>query len=171
MKNSTLLLIIFLVVFAIYIFRNQINKPMMFDLIIAKILQHEGGYVNDPDDLGGETKYGISKRSFPNVDIKNLTRQQAIEIYRKEYYEPLGIANFKNINLALNYMDMAVNAGKVNAKKLLDQANTIKIATGGNIVDIYKSLRVDYYTKVAALRNNKKFLAGWLNRVKSSNIA
>ena len=43
-----------------------------FDEIIEVVLEHEGGYVNDPDDAGGETKYGIAKRWYPSVDIKNL---------------------------------------------------------------------------------------------------
>jgi lysozyme family protein len=165
------ILIITVIIALIFLLRKRINKLLMFDLIIAKILQHEGGYVNDPDDLGGETKYGISKRTFPNVDIKNLTRKEAIEIYRKTYYEPLKISEFTNINLALNYMDMAVNAGKKNAKEILDKANAESKTTGEDVVKIYKRLRVEYYKKVALLRNNQKFLAGWLNRVKSSNIA
>ena len=45
-----------------------------FDDIIEVVLHHEGGYVNDPDDPGGETNFGIAKRSHPDVDIKNLTK-------------------------------------------------------------------------------------------------
>ena len=143
----------------------------MFDIIIGVILKHEGGYVNDPDDLGGETKYGISKRSFPNVDIKNLTKAEAIELYRHNYYIPLEIDKFTNMNLALNFMDMAVNAGTNNAKALLKKSKEIQKTSSSDIVTIYKALRVDYYKEVAKLRNNQKFLAGWLNRVKTSNIA
>ena len=51
-----------------------------FNEIIEKVLEHEGGYVNDPKDLGGETKYGITKRFYPDIDIKNLTIEQAKEI-------------------------------------------------------------------------------------------
>ena len=57
---------------------------MDFNKIIEKVLKHEGGYVNDPTDLGGETNYGITKRFYPDVDIKNLTEEQAKEIYKKE---------------------------------------------------------------------------------------
>lgn len=143
----------------------------MLNTIMFKILQHEGGYVNDPDDLGGETNFGISKRSYPALDIKNLTRAQAIEIYKRDYYIPLGIDSFTNMDLALNYMDMAVNAGKTNAKIILDKAKELQNKTGEDIVEIYKELRIEYYTKVANYRNNKKYLAGWINRVNSSNIA
>ena len=53
----------------------------MFDYFIERVLVHEGGYVNDPRDPGGETKYGIAKRSYPGVDIRNLTRAQAVGIW------------------------------------------------------------------------------------------
>ena len=40
-----------------------------FDEIIEQVLEHEGGYVDDPTDSGGETKYGISKKAYPDEDI------------------------------------------------------------------------------------------------------
>ena len=60
---------------------------MSFNKIIEKVLEHEGGYVNDPKDLGGETKYGITKRFYPDVDIKNLTKEQAKTIYHTDYWK------------------------------------------------------------------------------------
>ena len=48
-----------------------------FDEIIEIVLEHEGGYVNDPHDRGGETKYGISKRAHNDVNIKTLTVENA----------------------------------------------------------------------------------------------
>ena len=47
-----------------------------FDEIIEVTLHHEGGYVHDPKDLGGETNFGIAKRFYPDVDIKNLTEEK-----------------------------------------------------------------------------------------------
>lgn len=140
----------------------------MYDIIIAIVLRHEGGYVNDPDDLGGETNYGITKRNYPNLDIKNLTRKQAIEIYKNDFWIPLEMDKFTNPNLALQFFDMAVNAGKTNAKKLMLQALEIKKTSTKSLLSIFKQLRIDYYNKVATYRNNKKYLAGWLNRVNSS---
>ena len=55
-----------------------------FEEIIDKVIEHEGGYVNDPDDPGGETKYGIAKKSNPDVDIANLTIEEAKKIYYGE---------------------------------------------------------------------------------------
>ena len=57
-----------------------------FDDIIDIVIKHEGGYVNDPNDLGGETKYGITKRFYPDVGIKNLTVEEAKQIYYDDYW-------------------------------------------------------------------------------------
>ena len=54
-----------------------------FEEIIESVLKHEGGYVNDPHDRGGETNFGITKKFYPNVDIKNLTKEQAKKIYHQ----------------------------------------------------------------------------------------
>ena len=54
---------------------------------INHTLELEGGYVNDPNDSGGQTKYGISKKAYPDLDIPNLTIAQAMEIYRKDYWD------------------------------------------------------------------------------------
>jgi hypothetical protein len=53
--------------------QKEKQEMSKFDEIIEVVLEHEGGYVNDPKDPGGETNYGIAKRSHPDVDIKNLT--------------------------------------------------------------------------------------------------
>ena len=61
---------------------------MKFEDIINDVFEKEGGYVNDPKDPGGETKYGISKRAFPNVDIKSITKEDAKKIYMDNYWTP-----------------------------------------------------------------------------------
>ena len=62
-------------------------RRRMFDKAIEIILKHEGGYVNDPDDPGGETKFGITKRNYPTLNIKSLTVEQVKEIYRRDYWD------------------------------------------------------------------------------------
>ena len=69
-----------------------------FDLAIPIVLENEGGYVNDPADPGGETKYGISKRSYPALDIKNLTVEQATAIYLKDFWQFDGIIDQRVAN-------------------------------------------------------------------------
>jgi len=74
------------------------------------VLSWEGGYVNDPRDPGGETKYGISKRAHPDVDIKNLTIEQAKAIYREEYWNRIN-GDELTFPEALALMDFAVHSG------------------------------------------------------------
>ena len=59
-----------------------------FGEIVTEVLKHEGGYVDDALDKGGQTKYGISKRAHPDVEIKDLTVEDAISIYREHYWKP-----------------------------------------------------------------------------------
>jgi len=79
-----------------------------FDEAFDRLLGHEGRYSNNPADPGGETNWGISKRSYPHLDIKNLTRNQAAVIYYKDFWEPLIEAR-----PAVKYQafDFAVNSG------------------------------------------------------------
>lgn len=58
-----------------------------FDRAVQFTLDHEGGYVDDPDDPGGETNFGISKRQYPAIDIRALTRNDAEQIYRRDYWK------------------------------------------------------------------------------------
>jgi lysozyme family protein len=60
---------------------------MTFDEAFDRTIGHEGGYINDPRDPGGETKHGISKRAYPNEDIAGMTLMRAREIYRRDYWE------------------------------------------------------------------------------------
>lgn len=60
-----------------------------FDEAIKLVIQDEGGYVWDPDDPGGETKYGITKRAYPELNIKTLTVAQAEQIYHRDYWNPI----------------------------------------------------------------------------------
>ena len=59
---------------------------MEFKDAVKIILKHEGGYVNDPVDPGGETNMGISKRAYPYLNIKELTKKDAEDIYFKDYW-------------------------------------------------------------------------------------
>jgi lysozyme family protein len=81
----------------------------------------EGGYSNDPDDAGGETRWGISKRSYPALDIKNLTRDEAAEIYRRDYWQRCNCDELP-AGLALAVFDGAVNQGPVVSIRLLQLA-------------------------------------------------
>ena len=92
-----------------------------FDEIIEVTLHHEGGYVHDPKDLGGETNFGIAKRFYPKVDIKNLTKEGAKEIYKKDYWDKNKVDRLPD-DLKHIFFDMCVNQGRGTAVKILQRA-------------------------------------------------
>ena len=92
-----------------------------FDRAVTFVLAHEGGYINSPADPGGETKYGISARAYPGVDIANLTLNAARDIYRRDYWTPLAGDEMPD-QLALVLFDSAVNRGLKRTSKWLQCA-------------------------------------------------
>ena len=128
----------------------------MDKIIIEFILKMEGGYVNNQKDPGGETKYGISKRAYPNVDIKNLTKNDAIAIYYRDYWLRCGANNFP-FPLAACVMDTAVNMGVGRAKQFLRQTADWKE---------FIRLRREWYSKLVVKNPTlSRFLRGWNNRL------
>ncbi len=83
---------------------------MDFATAIDRVLGHEGGYVNDPADPGGETKWGISKRSYPEIDIASLTRDQAAAIYNIDFWMPARCSALPD-SVAYQALDFAINSG------------------------------------------------------------
>jgi lysozyme family protein len=97
-----------------------------FDRAFEETLEYEGGYVNDPDDPGGETKFGISKRQYPDLDIPNLTLEQAKEIYYRDYWQALLLDYFNGSRagerVAREIFDTAVNLGVRGAAYIAQRA-------------------------------------------------
>lgn len=145
-----------------------------FDVCINRLLGNEGGYVNDPDDPGGETNWGISKRSYPNIDIKNLTREQAIEIYRSDFWERAKMDQLPAA-LAFQVLDFAVNSGIETAVRKLQAAAGVAddghigpvtmaaIQQRGEAVMImcFVAERLDFWRRLARW---PKFGNGWAGR-------
>ncbi len=127
-----------------------------FRLSLQFTLKWEGGYVNDPADPGGETKWGISKRAYPNLDIRNLSADQASDIYASDYWLKAGCDS-----LPLPYctvvFDSAVNDGVSTATYWLKQAE--------NIRQYLNLRRMRYYALVQKNAAMNKYLTGWLNRL------
>jgi len=94
---------------------------MNFDLAFERLIGHEGGYVNDPRDPGGETKFGISRRQYPGEVIRTLTLERAKTIYRRDYWSPAGCDAVPDA-VKFDLFDTAVNGGVVTAIKLLQRA-------------------------------------------------
>ncbi len=93
----------------------------VFETVVAFVLEQEGGYVDDPRDPGGETKWGISKRSYPELAIADLTRDAAIAIYRRDFWEPHRFGELPPA-LALACFDAGVNQGPQRAVRWLQKA-------------------------------------------------
>lgn len=96
---------------------------------IGKTLAFEGGYVDDPADPGGETNFGISRRAYPTLNIRGLTRQAAIEIYKRDYWDAFGLSRLPPA-IGAKVFDLGVNMGTVTAIKLMQRA-AIGALTGG----------------------------------------
>ncbi len=97
-----------------------------FEWCVARVVDIEGGLSNDPADPGGLTKFGISQRAYPLLDIANLTREEAINIYRIDYWERSGAARMPQ-PLDFYLFDCAVNQGVGKAPRLLQQAIGVDI--------------------------------------------
>ena len=149
---------------------------------IRKILVLEGGskITNDPSDSGGQTKYGISKKTFPNVNVINLTEQQAIDIYKNNFYNVCMIDSINDELLALHVFDFAVNAGIGRSVKTLQKivgsaqdgmigAKTLSMVNSGNFSTEFIQARINFYKSIG-VGKNAKFLKGWLNRVNNLKV-
>ena len=145
---------------------------MNFDLAIERVLGHEGGYVNDPDDPGGETKYGISKRAYPNENISALTLDRAKELYRRDYWQPLRCEEMP-WPLSMLVFDCGVNQGNQVAAKTLQKA--LGVAQDGSLGNVTMSkarkagmetcalFLSDRALRYTGTRNFDKYGRGWLN--------
>ena len=150
-----------------------------FDEIIEIVLEHEGGYVNDPDDPGGETNFGIAKRSHPDVDIANLTKEAAKDIYWSEYWDKNKVESLPEY-LRHIYFDMCVNQGRGRAVRIMQRAANAKgadlkvdggmgpvtIAAMQNLeIGRVRAYRVKYYADLVTRKPDlEKFYFGWFRR-------
>jgi len=146
-----------------------------FDFAVKIILEEEGGFVNNAKDPGGETKYGISKRQYPDVDIINLTEEQAIDIYHQDYWNPVSGDDLPK-PLALCVFDCAVNQGVGAAIRLLQSSlgatvdgvigpqtrTLIRQKPGKRLINDFMAWRG---VKYAGTRNFDAFGHGWMKRL------
>ena len=119
--------------------------------------REDGAYTNNPADPGGETKYGISKRQYPQLDIRNLTLADAMGLYHRDYWTPAGAASM-DFPIGMTMFDTTVNMGVGAAKNWLTQSK----------MDYHQFIELrwqKYQRIVAANPKEKVFLAGWQNRL------
>lgn len=146
-----------------------------FNYFIERVLSHEGGYVNHPSDPGGETKWGIAKRSYPNLNIKELTREEAKEIYRRDFWDRVDGSRLHD-DLVFQVLDAAVNHGPGNAIRWLQRAAgvaddghfgpishaAISRVPAVDLVLLFNAERLEFYTKLSTWPS---FGKGWTRRV------
>ncbi len=142
---------------------------------IDRVLKHEGGYINHPADPGGETNWGISKRSYPAVNIKSLTREEAIEIYRRDFWKRVQGETLPR-EFAYQALDAAVNHGIGNTVRWMQRAagvaddgvfGAVTLAAinkmgEGDLLLRFNAERLEFYTKLSTF---KTFGAGWVRRI------
>ena len=150
---------------------------MTFDEAFERLIdpQHEGGYVNDPRDPGGETKFGISKRSYPAEDIAGLTLDRAKAIYRRDFWGPAGCDAVPDA-IKFDMFDTAVNSAPRTAIKILQRAvgelddgilgpHTLLAATGMDperLIARFNGWRLDYLNDLPTW---PAFGRGWAQRI------
>lgn len=152
-----------------------------FEPAVALVLRHEGGYVNDPNDPGGETKYGISKRAYPDLDIAGLSVEDAKAIYRRDYWDPLRLESVTIQDVANNILDAAVNTG---LRRTVGQLQALLgVGTDGQVGPITLAavnkagaelnariclVRIQFYTELARKdAGRRRYLMGWITRALS----
>jgi lysozyme family protein len=161
-----------------------------FDKAIEVVLKHEGGLVDHPNDPGGLTNFGISSRwargiGLHNLDIRNLTREAAIDLYKQYFWNAYRIDRIDDEVLATKYFDTLVNTGPSQATKFLQRAlkscgathvnddgafgpitdTAIRNNKSREILVAFCSEQAGFYRLLAAVEPKKSvFLKGWLKR-------
>ena len=163
---------------------------MRFEDCLARILKHEGGYVNDPLDSGGRTNLGVTQRVWEEfvghpvteADMKALTPEKIAPMYKLKYWNP---SYCEVLPKGLDYVvfDFAVNAGTGRSVKTLQQAigcvadgvigpktmAAINDANPKDLITKFSDARADFYQGIVARKPDQaRFIKGWLNRVEES---
>ncbi|OED44056.1 hypothetical protein ACH42_08425 [Endozoicomonas sp. (ex Bugula neritina AB1)] len=159
--------------------QNSFNTySSSFEIAIAFVLGEEGGFVDDPADNGGATKYGISQRSYPDLNIQSLTIEQVKTIYHDDYWQKCRCGELPAA-VACVVMDTAVNMGIGRAIRLLQEALRVTVdgIMGPKTIEAaylnpplfylgdYFSYRARrYHTIVVRGQGSSRFIRGWFKR-------
>jgi lysozyme family protein len=148
---------------------------VIFDEAFDRVIGHEAGYVNNPQDPGGETNWGISKRSYPHLNIKKLTRGESKEIYRVDFWQRVNADKLPD-GVAFQLFDFAVNSSIETAVRYLQRA--VGVADDGHwgpvsqkaadttsetdMIMVLNAERLDFMTR---LKNWPNASRGWARRI------
>lgn len=158
----------------------KLDDDTIAGLCDTKAQKRKTGYVNDPDDPGGETKFGVAKNSNPGINIKKMSWPMAKTIYQMKYWK-VGKCELLPGKLAFAHFDACVNHGPKTAIKMLQRAVGVnddgalgpatlkavnqKLVTEDVLKLMLNERRKFFAAIVAKNPTQKKFLNGWLNRV------
>lgn len=151
---------------------------MNFDIAFDRLMGNEGGYTSGEGDPGGETQWGISKRSYPDLDIRALTRDQAKEIYRRDFWAPIHGDDLA-AGVAFQTFDLAANSGVSVAIKALQRALgvpddgawgpvTHDAAAAANAPATIMRLVADMIDHWTSLKTWPNFGRGWARRARDN---
>lgn len=160
-----------------------------FNSAIVKTLQKEGGstYTETSGDKGGATKYGISQRAYPNLNIRDLSEQQARDIYKRDYWDRVCGDRIHDQIIAECIFDAAVNMGVRTASRLAQIAAGMKEADADGVIGTaslywiadahlelfvlrFATLKIARYASICNKdKTQSKFLLGWINRALGGN--
>ncbi len=147
---------------------------MNFNQAFDRLISNEGGLVDNPNDPGGLTQWGISKRSYPTVDIRALTRDQSKEIYFRDFWRR-GSMDEYDPAIAFQAFDAAVNHGIETSVRLLQRAAgvaedghigpvtvaAIKAKSVTDMLMLFIAHRIKFWAKLSTWDT---FGRGWANR-------
>ena len=155
---------------------RTLSDLMRFEKAYSFVSQWEGGYVDDPDDPGGATNMGITQRTYnawrdekglPRQHVRFLTPEEARAIYWEKYWVASGAATIPSPALAMIHFDTAVNMGVGRAREFLQRIQEGGRSSPREMVEAYLDLRLNRYLEIAdQYPSQRKFLAGWLNRLR-----
>ena len=167
----------------------KFSMAFLFLRCIKVILNNEGGLADHSDDPGKLTNFGIATLFYPDLDIKNLNREQAIEIYFDDYWLPMNLTGIYDENLVLQIFDFGVNSrskryGFNSALKAIQRIVDVeqdgklgpitKDAINnyvGDIVYLYINERKKYYFDLARRKPKLQvFLNGWIHRAENTKF-
>lgn len=158
------------------------QNDKVFCEIYPFVLKIEGGYEDNPSDRGGPTKFGIAQnfnqaelKKLGVADIRNLTRDQAIQIYFEKYWLNANCQKIPDKVLTLYHFDAAINDGVGEALKLLSRLPKVpycyspppsNLQLWEELREVYLCERRHFYDRcVAANPHDEIFYKGWMNRL------
>lgn len=160
-------------------FWDPTDPDVVDGLISTKDQRRKVGYVNIPQDRGGETKFGIAQKANPEIYVRDLTLQDAMEVYYEKYWLR-GACDMLPYPLTIIHFDGCVNHGIGRAKKFLQQAvgveadgvigaqtlEAIHSLDQQEIIDAISQIRTNFYNSIVQRDSSQKiFLKGWMRRI------